>query len=93
MCHQQNRLKKPTFLVRHAHRAGLVVHAFTFRNENSFLPADYQRGDPESPYFLQAYGDAPAEHRLFYRLGVVGVFSDNPDTAIAVRQEVFRHRR
>jgi len=90
---QQNRLKKPTSLVRRAHRAGLVVHAFTFRNENFFLPADYQRGDPESPFFLQAYGDAPAEYRLFYRLGVDGVFSDNPDTAVAVREEVFGRKR
>lgn len=88
---QQNRLKKPTSLVRRAHRTGLVVHAFTFRNENFFLPADYQRGDPESPFFLQAYGDAPAEYRLFYRLGVDGVFSDNPDTAVAVRENVFAH--
>ncbi|HZJ50618.1 MAG TPA: glycerophosphodiester phosphodiesterase [Actinomycetota bacterium] len=85
----QNRLKKPTSLVRLAHKSGLVVHAFTFRNENFFLPADYQRGDPESPFFLQAYGDAPAEYRLFYRLGVDGVFSDNSDTAVAVREEVF----
>jgi len=35
--------------------------------------------------FVQAYGDAPAEYRLFFRLGVDGVFSDNPDTAVAVR--------
>jgi glycerophosphoryl diester phosphodiesterase len=90
---QENRLKKPTSLVRRAHESGLVVHAFTFRNENFFLPADYQRGDPESPFFLQAYGDAPAEYRLFYRLGVDGVFSDNPDTAVAVRENVFGHKR
>jgi glycerophosphoryl diester phosphodiesterase len=66
-----------------------VVHAFTFRNENFFLPADFQRGDPESPFFLQAYGDGAAEYRLFYRLGVDGVFSDNSDTAVAVREEAF----
>ncbi|MDQ3662031.1 MAG: glycerophosphodiester phosphodiesterase [Actinomycetota bacterium] len=90
---QQNRLKEPTSLIRRAHRASLVVHAFTFRNENFFLPADYQRGDPESPFFLQAYGDAAAEYRLFYRLGVDGVFSDNSDTAVAVREEVFGHKR
>lgn len=89
----QNRLKKPTSLVRRAHRSGLVVHAFTFRNENFFLPADYQLGDPESPFFLQAYGDAAAEYRLFYRLGVDGVFSDNSDTAVAVREEVFGQKR
>ncbi|MDQ3785473.1 MAG: glycerophosphodiester phosphodiesterase, partial [Actinomycetota bacterium] len=64
----------------------------TFRNENEFLPVDFQSGDPSSPVFLQAYGDAPAEYRLFYRLGVDGVFSDNPDTAVAVRVVVFGAR-
>jgi len=82
---EQNRLEAPTQLVQRAHRAHLLVHAFTFRNENEFLPVDFQRGDPSSPVFLQAYGDAPAEYRLFFRLGVDGVFSDNPDTAVAVR--------
>ncbi len=86
---EQNRLTKPTSLVRRAHKSELVVHAFTFRNENFFLPADFQRGDPESPFFLQAYGDGAAEYRLFYRLGVDGVFSDNSDTAVAVREEAF----
>jgi glycerophosphoryl diester phosphodiesterase len=35
--------------------------------------------------FPRATGDAPAEYRLFFDLGVDGVFSDNPDTAVAVR--------
>ncbi|MDQ3530908.1 MAG: glycerophosphodiester phosphodiesterase [Actinomycetota bacterium] len=82
---EQNRLEAPTQLVQRAHKAHLLVHAWTFRNENEFLPADFQRGNPSSPVFLQAYGDAPAEYRLFFRLGVDGVFSDNPDTAVAVR--------
>ncbi len=85
---ERNRLKRPTNLVERAHRADLVVHAWTFRNENEFLPADFQRGDPSSPEFPRAYGDAPAEYRLFYRLGVDGVFTDNPDTAVAMRREV-----
>ncbi len=89
---EQNRLEAPTGLVQRAHRAHLVVHAFTFRNENEFLPVDFQLGDPSSPVFLQAYGDAPAEYRLFFRLGVDGVFSDNPDTAVAVRTAFFGAR-
>jgi glycerophosphoryl diester phosphodiesterase len=50
------RLLDPTSLVRDAHRAGLVVHPWTFRMENNFLPADFQQGDPASPRFpaLQA---------------------------------------
>ena len=46
-----------TTLIRDAHRAGLAVHPYTFRNENPFLPAELRRGaDPA------AYGDAFAEY-------------------------------
>jgi glycerophosphoryl diester phosphodiesterase len=83
------KLLDPTSLVRDAHRAGLQVHAWTFRNENSFLPADFRQGDPASPLYLGATGDAPAEYRLFFRLGVDGLFSDNPDTAVASRHQLF----
>ncbi len=69
-------LLAPTTLVRDAHRAGLDVVPYTFRNENSFLPLDFRRGtDPAQ------YGDAFAEYELFFSLGVDGLFSDNPDTA------------
>jgi glycerophosphoryl diester phosphodiesterase len=85
----QNRLTSPTTLVRDAHRAGLVLHPWTFRRENTFLPEDFRQGNPASPFYLQATGDFPAELRLFYKLGVDGLFSDNPDVAVAVRHEVF----
>jgi glycerophosphoryl diester phosphodiesterase len=87
-----NRLQQPTSLVRDAHRAGLVVHPWTFRNENTFLPADFRQGDPASPLFPRATGDSPAEYRLFFGLGVDGLFSDNADTAVAARTEVFGRR-
>jgi glycerophosphoryl diester phosphodiesterase len=80
-----NHLGQPTELVRWAHREGLVVHPWTFRRENSFLPEDFRQGDPASPVYLQAPGDFPAELRLFYHLGVDGLFTDNPDVAVAVR--------
>jgi glycerophosphoryl diester phosphodiesterase len=86
------RLLEPTSLVRDAHRAGLVVHPWTFRRENSFLPLDFRQGNPASPEFLRAPGDLPAELRLFFRLGVDGVFSDNADTAVATRHQVFGRR-
>jgi glycerophosphoryl diester phosphodiesterase len=82
-------LLDPTSLVRDAHRAGLVVHPWTFRRENNFLPLDFRQGNPASPEFIRAAGDLPAELRLFFRLGVDGVFSDNPDTAVATRHQVF----
>lgn len=62
----------PTTLVADAHRAGLFVHPFTFRNESRRLARDYQ-GDPKN------------EYTAFYRLGVDGVFTDFTDTAQAAR--------
>ena len=44
------------------------------------LPADFRIGaDPN------ARGDIFAEFALYYRLGIDGVFSDHPDTAVAAR--------
>jgi glycerophosphoryl diester phosphodiesterase len=72
----------PTDFVRRAHRAGLIVHTWTFRNENQFLPLELRSGGGADP---NAYGDAFAEYEQFYGLGVDGVFSDNPDTAVEAR--------
>ena len=89
----QNRLLAPTSLVDDAHRAGLVVHPYTFRPENNFLAEDHRAGNPASPEYLRARGNQPAELKLFFKLGVDGVFADNPDTAVAVRWKVFHHAR
>ncbi|WP_033436466.1 glycerophosphodiester phosphodiesterase [Saccharothrix sp. NRRL B-16314] len=73
-------LQQPTTLVRDAHAQGLVVHAWTFRNENTFLPADFRTStDPA------AYGNAFGEYAKFYAAGLDGVFADNPDTAVEAR--------
>jgi glycerophosphoryl diester phosphodiesterase len=70
----------PTDLVARAHAAGLLVHAWTFRAENYFLPLELRRGgDPA------AHGDLAAELRAFYATGVDGVFSDFPALAVAAR--------
>jgi glycerophosphoryl diester phosphodiesterase len=84
-----NHLMAPTSLVSDAHRAGLVVHPYTFRPENQFLPADFQQGNPASEQFPNARGNEPAEFKLFFRLGVDGLFADNADTAVAVRHKLF----
>ncbi|UGQ10411.1 glycerophosphodiester phosphodiesterase [Yinghuangia sp. ASG 101] len=70
-----------TNLVRDAHRVGLIVHAWTFRAENQFLPTDFRIGDDPN-----ARGDITSEYELFYGLGLDGVFSDHPDTAVAARE-------
>ena len=64
--------QQPTSLIADAHRLGLFVHAYTFRNENRYLAQDYS-------------GDPRAEYRQFFEIGVDGVFSEFPDTAVAVR--------
>jgi glycerophosphoryl diester phosphodiesterase len=72
-------LAGPTSLVEEAHRAGLQVHAFTFRDENRFLPTDL-RGRGAGPT-----GDAAAEYVAHYDAGVDAVFSDHADTALRAR--------
>ncbi len=70
----------PTTFVADAHRAGLLVHPYTFRNENTFLPLELRSSaDPA------AYGDAITEYEQFFELGVDGLFSDNPDTGVEAR--------
>jgi len=70
----------PTSLVHDAHRARLLVHPYTFRAENNFLPLELRRGsDPAQ------YGDLFSEIGQFYDLGVDGVFTDNPDIGVETR--------
>jgi len=77
----QGRSLEPTSFVDDAHAAGLVVHPYTFRNENAFLPLELRRGSDPA-----AYGDAFSEYEQFYGLGVDGLFADNPDTAVEARR-------
>ncbi|OKI71108.1 glycerophosphodiester phosphodiesterase [Micromonospora sp. CB01531] len=74
------KLLAPTTVIRDAHRVKLLVHAWTFRAENQFLPVDYRIGtDPN------ARGDITSEYELFFGLGLDGAFADQPDTAVAAR--------
>ena len=66
-----------TTLIADAHKAGLFVHAYTFRNEQRRLAFDYNK-------------DPKAEYLQFYRLGLDGVFSDFPDTALEARSAYLR---
>jgi glycerophosphoryl diester phosphodiesterase len=68
----------PTALVGRAHDAGLAVHAWTLRMENSFLPAAYQRLDDP-----QGRGDFAGYVRAIAATGVDGLFSDFPGQARA----------
>lgn len=66
-------------VVEDAHAAGLLVHTYTFRNEAHYLAIDYD-------------GNPMAEYEQFYAVGVDGVFSDFPDTAIAARERYTQSR-
>jgi glycerophosphoryl diester phosphodiesterase len=65
------KLGTPTTLVADAHAAGLVVHGWTFRAENQFLPADFDIGtDPA------AFGNLVGHIQAFLALGMDGFFTD-----------------
>ncbi len=73
-------LTQPTDLVRNAHQDGLLVHIFTMRDENQFLPADYRVGtDPNRK------GDAAGEDQRFLDAGIDGFFTDFADTGVFAR--------
>ena len=78
---QSGRSLAATELAARAHAAGLVVHAWTFRAENYFLPAALRRGDATAPDFMRAHGDLAGELNAFFAAGVDGVFSDFPGIA------------
>jgi glycerophosphoryl diester phosphodiesterase len=73
-------LGTPSALVANAHAAGLVLHPYTFRAENQFLPADYAVGT--DPY---AYGRAIDEQITFLRAGIDGLFTDQADIGVLSR--------
>jgi glycerophosphoryl diester phosphodiesterase len=83
-------LQAPTTLIDDAHAAGLVVHAWTFRAENSFLPADFRAGDTAEPAYLQTHGDIGGELATFFALGLDGVFTDFSDAGRAARTKLGR---
>ena len=74
------RLLPPTSLVADAHAARLLVHPWTFRSDGPFLAPEYE-GDPER------------EYDQFFALGVDGLFSDFPDTAVQARERFEEGRR
>ena len=62
----------PTSLIADAHKAGLFVHSYTFRNEKQYLPGLYN-------------GDPVAEYLPYFRAGIDGVFTDFAGTGVAAR--------
>ncbi len=80
-----DKLLPATSLVKDAHAAGLVVHPWTVRAENYFLPTSLRRGDATAADYLAQPGEVSAVFKALYAAGVDGLFSDFPGLAVAAR--------
>jgi glycerophosphoryl diester phosphodiesterase len=74
-----------TSLVRNAHAASLLVHVWTLRAENEFLPVELRDGTGPG-----SHGDLAAEATLFLKAGVDGFFTDFPAVGVAARDAFVR---
>ncbi|MGZ0233930.1 glycerophosphodiester phosphodiesterase [Streptomyces sp. CPS1] len=75
-------LAEPSSLVADAHRVGLILHPYTMRNENPFLPAEFRKSGA-----ADGYGDAFGAFKAYFETGIDGVFTDNADTGILARTD------
>ncbi|MGH3889687.1 MAG: glycerophosphodiester phosphodiesterase [Pseudonocardiaceae bacterium] len=75
-------LGSPTTLVTDAHQAGLVVHPYTFRAENFFLPVDLRTSTEPTDF-----GKAIDEQLIYLQTGIDGLFTDHPDIGVVARAE------
>ena len=81
-------------LIEKAHALGLTVHPWTFRDDvqNELIAPFEETHHVELPNGSTLAFPDPAtpemEYEIFFRLGVDGVFSDFPDTAVKVRDEI-----
>ncbi|PYD71116.1 glycerophosphodiester phosphodiesterase family protein [Komagataeibacter swingsii] len=65
----------PTSLIEDAHHAGLLVHSYTFRPENCFLPAHLRSDAGDNARNPRG---SVAEIRHYLDLGLDGFFTDDP---------------
>ncbi|XUU62035.1 glycerophosphodiester phosphodiesterase family protein [Erythrobacter sp. HA6-11] len=72
----------PTSLVADAKAAGLMVHAWTLRPENAFLPEPLRASGGDA-----AHGNAMALIGMLEAAGVDGIFHDAPALAVKVRAD------
>ncbi|MDR0225060.1 MAG: glycerophosphodiester phosphodiesterase [Burkholderiaceae bacterium] len=70
----------PTALVADAHRAGLLVHPWTLRPENAFLPQSLKLPPVQDG---TQRGNARADMEDFLRSGIDGIFTDDPSVGRA----------
>jgi glycerophosphoryl diester phosphodiesterase len=73
-------LSGPTTLIADAHAAGLIVHGWTFRAENLFLPNAFKRPGGDA-----ALGNLAGEIAKFLEQGMDGFFTDQADIGVRAR--------
>ncbi|AZS88335.1 glycerophosphodiester phosphodiesterase [Streptomyces griseoviridis] len=78
-------LGTPSTLVRDAHKVGLILHPYTMRNENPFLPTEYRKGAA-----ADGYGDPFGAFHAYFATGIDGVFTDNADTGVLARADFLK---
>ncbi len=76
------RLDVPSTVVKNAHANNLLVHAWTFRAENYFLPEGMKSSLEPSEL-----GDLASEVKAFRDMGLDGLFSDHPGLAVTALTE------
>lgn len=74
-----------TSFVADAHAAGLKVHPYTFRAENTFLSAEFRIGEEPS-----AIGNFRGELEMYIATGIDGLFSDQPNVPVQLRGPCLR---
>ncbi|MEL1252116.1 glycerophosphodiester phosphodiesterase [Aurantiacibacter gilvus] len=67
----------PTGVVETAHGAGLVVHGWTLRKENAFLPATLRSSEDDGEV-----GNLASLAMIVRAIGVDGVFTDDPAVVV-----------
>jgi len=70
-------------LVDAAHAAGLEIYTWTLRPENRFLAPGFRVGTRKADF-----GNWQAEFRTIMGTGIDGVFADQPDLAVFVRDQL-----
>lgn len=78
-------LGAPTTLIADAHAAGLIVHGWTFRAENGFLPPAFRASGGDA-----GRGDLGAEITAFLQQGMDGFFTDQADIGVRARDAFVR---
>jgi glycerophosphoryl diester phosphodiesterase len=73
-------LGQPTALVANAHAHGVLVHPWTFRAENYFLPTNFHTGLAPS-----AFGNLEGELLAYLNAGIDGFFTDQADLGARAR--------